>query len=61
VPGKGTDGRHEPPRAQHGGQPLQDAADGDIIVPIRTVAVIGTTDVSVPDPDVYGITPERSP
>ncbi len=34
-------------------------ADGDIIVPIRTVAVIGTTDVSVPDPDVYGITPEE--
>jgi glycerol-3-phosphate dehydrogenase len=32
-------------------------ADGDIIVPIRTVAVIGTTDVSVPDPDVYGIDP----
>jgi glycerol-3-phosphate dehydrogenase len=34
-------------------------ADGDIIVPIRTVAVIGTTDVHVPDPDVYGITPEE--
>src|SRR6266508_626979 len=32
-------------------------ADGDIIVPIRTVAVIGTTDVHVPDPDVYGIEP----
>jgi len=32
-------------------------ADGDIIVPIRTVAVIGTTDVSVPDPDVFGIEP----
>lgn len=32
-------------------------ADGDIIVPIRTVAVIGTTDVAVPDPDVYGIEP----
>ncbi|HNP85514.1 MAG TPA: anaerobic glycerol-3-phosphate dehydrogenase subunit GlpA [Kouleothrix sp.] len=30
-------------------------ADGDIIVPIRTVAVIGTTDVHVPDPDVFGI------
>jgi glycerol-3-phosphate dehydrogenase len=29
--------------------------DGDIIVPIRTVAVVGTTDVHVPDPDVYGI------
>jgi glycerol-3-phosphate dehydrogenase len=34
-------------------------ADGDIIVPIRTVAVIGTTDVSVPDPDVYGIEPDE--
>src|SRR3954447_12925902 len=27
--------------------------DGDIIVPIRTVCVIGTTDSSVPDPDTY--------
>ena len=34
-------------------------ADGDIIVPIRTVAVIGTTDVHVPDPDVYGIEPHE--
>jgi glycerol-3-phosphate dehydrogenase len=34
-------------------------ADGDIIVPIHTVAVIGTTDVHVPDPDIYGITPEE--
>ncbi len=34
-------------------------ADGDIIVPIRTVAVIGTTDISVPDPDVYGIEPDE--
>jgi glycerol-3-phosphate dehydrogenase len=34
-------------------------ADGDILVPIRTVAVIGTTDVHVPDPDVYGIEPEE--
>ncbi len=34
-------------------------ADGDIIVPIHTVAVIGTTDVHVPDPDVYGIEPEE--
>ena len=34
-------------------------SDGDILVPIRTVAVIGTTDVSVPDPDVYGIEPDE--
>lgn len=34
-------------------------ADGDIIVPIRTVAVIGTTDIHVPDPDVYGIEPDE--
>ncbi|MEO7911433.1 MAG: anaerobic glycerol-3-phosphate dehydrogenase subunit GlpA [Roseiflexaceae bacterium] len=34
-------------------------ADGDIIVPIRTVAVIGTTDIHVPDPDVYGIEPRE--
>ena len=29
--------------------------DGDIIVPIRTVCVIGTTDTRVPDPDRYDI------
>ncbi len=33
--------------------------DGDIIVPIHTVAVIGTTDIAVPDPDVYGIEPDE--
>jgi glycerol-3-phosphate dehydrogenase len=32
-------------------------ADGDIIVPVHTVAIIGTTDVHVPDPDVFGIEP----
>jgi len=31
--------------------------DGDIIVPIHTVAVIGTTDVQVPDPDHFAIEP----
>lgn len=30
-------------------------ADGDILTPIHTVAVIGTTDVVVPDPDRYTI------
>ncbi len=34
-------------------------ADGDIIVPIRTVCVIGTTDVRVPDPDEYDIEPRE--
>ncbi len=34
-------------------------ADGDILVPIHTVAVIGTTDTPVPDPDVYDIEPEE--
>jgi glycerol-3-phosphate dehydrogenase len=34
-------------------------ADGDILVPIRSVAVIGTTDVQVSDPDVYTIEPEE--
>ena len=32
-------------------------ADGDILVPIRTVCVIGTTDTAVPDPDDLEITP----
>lgn len=31
--------------------------DGDIIVPIRTVAVIGTTDEEVPDPERFGVEP----
>ena len=36
---------------------LKRPADGDILVPIRTVCVIGTTDVRVPDPDEYEIEP----
>jgi glycerol-3-phosphate dehydrogenase len=32
-------------------------SDGDIIVPAHTVAVIGTTDVKVADPDHYAIEP----
>jgi glycerol-3-phosphate dehydrogenase len=32
-------------------------SDGDIIVPVHTVAVIGTTDVPVNDPDQYAIEP----
>lgn len=32
-------------------------ADGDILVPIHTVTVIGTTDVKVDDPDRYAIEP----
>jgi glycerol-3-phosphate dehydrogenase len=31
-------------------------ADGDILVPIRTVSVIGTTDIGVADPDDWAIT-----
>lgn len=34
-------------------------ADGDIIVPIRTVSVIGTTDEKVADPDDWEITPDE--
>jgi glycerol-3-phosphate dehydrogenase len=34
-------------------------ADGDILVPIRTVSVIGTTDTHVDDPDVWEITREE--
>ena len=32
------------------------AADGDIMVPVHTVAILGTTDIKVPDPDDYEIT-----
>jgi glycerol-3-phosphate dehydrogenase len=35
------------------------SADGDIMVPVHTVAILGTTDVRVPDPDVYEITREE--
>jgi glycerol-3-phosphate dehydrogenase len=31
-------------------------ADGDILVPIRTVSVIGTTDMRIPDPDDLEVT-----
>ena len=34
-------------------------ADGDILVPIRTVSVIGTTDTGVPDPDRLEITEDE--
>ena len=32
-------------------------SDGDILVPAHTVAVIGTTDIKVADPDAYSIEP----
>ncbi len=32
-------------------------SDGDILVPAHTVAVMGTTDEQVPDPDSFGIEP----
>ncbi len=32
-------------------------ADGDIIVPVHTVSIIGTTDESVPDPEHFAIEP----
>ncbi len=34
-------------------------ADGDIMVPVHTVAILGTTDERVPDPDQYEITREE--
>jgi glycerol-3-phosphate dehydrogenase len=34
-------------------------ADGDILVPVRTVSIIGTTDVHVVDPDELAVTPEE--
>lgn len=34
---------------------LKPPADGDILVPVGTVSVIGTTDTAVPDPDKYAI------
>ena len=32
-------------------------SDGDLLVPIHTVAVMGTTDIPVPDPDHFAIEP----
>jgi len=36
---------------------LKPPSDGDILVPIGTVAVIGTTDIAVDNPDQYAIQP----
>lgn len=33
--------------------------DGDIMVPVHTVAILGTTDIHVPDPDDYEITADE--
>jgi glycerol-3-phosphate dehydrogenase len=33
--------------------------DGDIMVPVHSVAILGTTEMTVDDPDVYGITREE--
>lgn len=35
------------------------SSDGDIMVPVHTVAILGTTDIKVPDPDEYDITKEE--
>jgi glycerol-3-phosphate dehydrogenase len=35
------------------------SSDGDIMVPVHTVAILGTTDIKVPDPDEYDITREE--
>jgi glycerol-3-phosphate dehydrogenase len=34
---------------------LHKSADGDIMVPVHSVAILGTTEMEVPDPDHYGI------
>jgi glycerol-3-phosphate dehydrogenase len=34
-------------------------ADGDIMVPVHSVAILGTTEETVDDPDVYGIGPHE--
>jgi glycerol-3-phosphate dehydrogenase len=33
--------------------------DGDIIVPVHTVCILGTTDITVPDPDEVAVTPDE--
>ncbi len=35
------------------------SSDGDIMVPIHSVSILGTTDIKVPDPDDYDITREE--
>jgi glycerol-3-phosphate dehydrogenase len=35
------------------------SSDGDIMVPVHTVAILGTTDIKVPDPDDYEVTQEE--
>ena len=34
-------------------------SDGDILVPVGSVAIIGTTSIAVPDPDRYTVDPEE--
>jgi glycerol-3-phosphate dehydrogenase len=35
---------------------LAEPGDGDIIVPVHTVCILGTTDITVPDPDEVSVT-----
>jgi glycerol-3-phosphate dehydrogenase len=35
------------------------SSDGDIMVPVHSVAILGTTDIKVPDPDDYDVTREE--
>lgn len=38
---------------------LAEPGDGDILVPVHTVSILGTTDITVPDPDEVRVTREE--
>jgi glycerol-3-phosphate dehydrogenase len=38
---------------------LAPPGDGDILVPVHTVCILGTTDITVPDPDDVHVTPDE--
>jgi glycerol-3-phosphate dehydrogenase len=38
---------------------LAPPGDGDILVPVHTVSILGTTDITVPDPDDAHVTPDE--
>ena len=56
TPGKGTMLIYNTRMADAVVNRCHKSADGDIMVPVHSVAILGTTDIKVPDPDDYDIT-----
>jgi glycerol-3-phosphate dehydrogenase len=56
TPGKGTMLIYNTRMADAVVNRCHKSSDGDIMVPVHSVAILGTTDIKVPDPDDYDIT-----